>query len=468
MHQEGNQVRIPIHHTLLRLGGCGMSNCKKLEMEKQPLRINPRLAFPSSFEYNHADFSQPLQAVLTPTPRFIPEKQLHEIRSLFPHTGKDILYLNHAATSPLSSRVYEAMRRHLEDRSSGKIETYFDDLPQIQKTRELVARLIHAESADRISLMGNTSDALNTVVAGLPWKEGDHILLNDQEFPANVWPYVNLKQRGVELETIACPDGRITPENIDHHIRKNTRLIALSAVQFLSGYRADLSTIGSLCRSRKILLVVDGIQAVGAVPIDVQGMKIDALAAGAQKWQMGPLGTGFLYLTEDLQSQIRQHHVGWLSVKTPWDFFDYTQPLAESARRYEGGTLNIPGIWGMHAALNTLLEYGMEMIGQHILALTQALTDELRSVAQVRLISPLTPEQRAGIVTIGLEPGIDPQSTFQRISQQGAQIALREGKLRISPHFYNSPEEIRRIIDIIKEAVQHPTSLPSTVSPGTG
>ena len=388
-----------------------------------------------------------------PAPRFIPEKQLQEIRTLFPHTSKGVLYLNHAATAPLSTRVLAAMKRHLDDRSEGKIETFFDDLPQIQKTRELIAQLIHAESADRIALMGNTSDALNAVIAGLPWSKGDHILLNDMEFPANVWPYLNLRNLGVELEIISCPDGTLFPELIEKRLKPTTRVLALSAVQFLTGFRADLATLGSLCRRKNVLLVVDGIQAVGAVDIDVQSMQIDALAAGGQKWQMAPLGTGFLYLTEELQSRVQQKHLGWLSVKTPWDFFDYRQPLAASARRYEEGTLNIPGMWGMHAALSTLLEYGMESIESHILALTQALTDQLQAMDGLRIISPKAPEQRAGIVTIALPPEIETETVFQAIAKRQAQISLREGKLRISPHFYNTPDEMEHMVAILQEAL---------------
>ena len=423
---------------------------------------NSRLAFPSSVEYNHAGFLTTLtvQTVPIPAPRFIPEKQLQEIRTLFPHTSKGVLYLNHAATAPLSTRVLSSMIRHLEDRSEGKIETFFDDLPQIQKTRELIAQLIHAKSADRIALMGNTSDALNAVIAGLPWSDGDHILSNDMEFPANVWPYLNLKKFGVELEVVSCPDGNLSPELIDKRLKPTTRVLALSAVQFLTGFRADLATLGSLCRRKNVLLVVDGIQAVGAVDINVQSMQIDALAAGGQKWQMAPLGTGFLYLTDELQSRVQQKHLGWLSVKTPWDFFDYQQPLAPSARRYEGGTLNIPGMWGMHAALSTLLEYGMESIESHILALTQILTDELQAMNGLRLISPTAPEQRAGIVTIALPREIDTESIFQAIAKRQAQISLREGKLRISPHFYNTPQEMEHMVAILQEALhEHSPSL---------
>ncbi|MGH7600227.1 MAG: aminotransferase class V-fold PLP-dependent enzyme, partial [bacterium] len=226
------------------------------------------------------------------------------------------------------------------------------------------------------------------------------------------------------------------------------------AVQFLSGYRADMAAIGELCRRRGIFFVVDGIQAVGAIHIDVQAMKIDALAAGSQKWQMAPHGTGFLYLTEELQSYLQQQYLGWLAVHDPWDFFNFNQPPAASARRYEGGTVNFPGIMGMHAALATLLEFGMDKIESHILALTEILTAELQKLDGVELFSPASLPERAGIVTIKLPPKVNGNAVLQKISARNVTISLRDGKLRYSPHFYNSPEEIMLAIEATREALQ--------------
>jgi selenocysteine lyase/cysteine desulfurase len=318
----------------------------------------------------------------------------------------------------------------------------------------MIARLINAESEERIALTANTSDAINIVASGLPWSSGDHILLNEMEFPANVWPYVAVKRYGVTLEFLPCPEGSITVESIQRSLRPTTRVVALSAVQFLTGYRADLESIGALCRSRNILFIVDGIQAVGAVPVDVQRMKIDALAAGAQKWQMAPQGTGFLYLTEELQHRVQQAYVGWLSVETPWNFVDYNQPLAHSARRYEGGTLNITGLWGYHAALQLLLEIGIPAIADHILSLTEKLSMWLSQLPGAQLLSPSLREERAGIVTIGLPASLSADAVFQVLSERRVQISLREGKLRYSPHFYNSPAEMESVAELTREAIE--------------
>jgi cysteine desulfurase / selenocysteine lyase len=372
----------------------------------------------------------------------IPHDQLQTLRELFPHTQKGMVYLNHAAVSPLSTRVVRAQTQHLQDRSSGKIETFFDDVVQIDLTKRCIQRMINAESIKRVALVGNTSDALNIVASGIDWKPGDRVLLNDQEFPANIYPYYHLKNQGVEIDIMKCPDGRVTPELIYSSLQPRTRLLALSAVQFLSGYRADLMLLGDVCRSKGIIFAVDGIQAIGAIELDVQAMKIDAMAAGAPKWQMGPQGIGFLYLTEELQARVHQKYLGWLSVENPFDFANWDQPLDPAARRYEGGTVNIPGMWGLHAALSTLLEVGPSVIESHIMSLTQTLMDEFLNATDVKLFSPVELSERAGIVTIELPTSVDPTLAFQELTRREVFISLRNGKFRYSPHFYNTREEI--------------------------
>jgi cysteine desulfurase/selenocysteine lyase len=386
--------------------------------------------------------------------QLLPDDHLQQIRLLFPHISTGLIYLNHAAVSPLCSRVLDTIVNHLQERSSGKIETWPDDSSQIDETKRCVQRLINAESYERIALVGNTSEALNIIAAGLDWKPGDRILLNDLEFPANVYPYYHLKSLGVEIDIIHCPDGRVTSEAIYAALRPRTRLLALSAVQFLSGYRADLAVLGEICRSRGILFIVDGIQAAGAMSLDVQEMRIDALAAGAAKWQMGPHGIGFLYLTEELQARIHQKYLGWLAVETPWNFFNYDQPLATSARRFEGGTINIAGMWGYYAALTMLLEFGVDRIQGHILALTQALIDQFQTIDGLKIYTPTSIHERAGIVTIQPPEGVDPSAAFDSLLNRRIIISLREGKLRYSTHFYNSVEEVKAATEATREVFQ--------------
>jgi len=359
--------------------------------------------------------------------------------------------MNHASISPLSTRVVDAMTKYLQAHSNGTLVSYEDELKIESDCRSAVQSIIHAESKDRIALTGNTSDAINIVASGLPWQRGDRIILNDMEFPANVYPYYHLQELGVIVDIIKCPDGRITPEMIGKAITPKTRVVALSAVQFLSGFRADMAAIGTLCRDRNIWFIVDGIQAVGAVQLHVQKMKIDGLAAGAQKWQMSVQGTGFLYVNEALQDAIHPQFVGWLGVQDAWNFYNYGQPLATTAKRYEGGTVNHLGFCGMAASLSLLLEQGGDAVERHILELTRMLSEGLQKIDGVKLVSPIADHERAGIVTIELRPGAVAKNVFKRLLVRNIVISLREGKLRYSPHFYNSPEDVEKVVDVTRE-----------------
>ena len=379
---------------------------------------------------------------------------LRQVRALFPHLASGTIYFNHAATGPLSTRVLDAIRRHLEHRSTGTLDTYEADIGMVAELRSRVARLINAPSADRIAFPPNTSEAIAIVASGLRWRAGDRILLNSAEFPANVYPYTALRHAGVELDFLRCERGVVTPEMIEPAIGPRTRLVGLSAVQFLSGYRADLEAIGEICRRRDVILVVDGIQGVGAVRMDVQAMKIDALAAGAQKWQLSPHGSGFLYVTEELQSRITPSHLGWLSVDDPWKFYEHDQPLAASARRYEPGTLTIPSLWGMHASLGLLLEVGMTEVEQAVLDNSGRLIAGLREIDGVVIHTPEDRSGYAGIVTFGFTAGTDPRRVFLGLREAGILVSLREGLIRFSPHFYNGPSEIDAAVGLLKECLR--------------
>jgi cysteine desulfurase / selenocysteine lyase len=378
---------------------------------------------------------------------------LQSARRLFPHASRGIIFMNHAGTSPLSTRVVAAVTANLLDRSEGKIDTYETDARMAGETRAMIARMINAESADRIALFANTSDAINVVASGLEWRSGDRVLLNSAEFPANVWPFLNLKRLGVTIDTLEAGDGVVTPDMIDAAITPSTRLVGLSAVQFLSGYRADLAAIGDVCRKKNIVFAVDAIQAVGAVQVDVRALKFDALSAGGQKWQMSPHGTGLLYVTEALQEQIHQASLGWLAVRVPWEFFNFSQPIAATARRYEGGSLTMPSLWGMHAALGTLLEFGPAAIESHILALTGILLDGFVRIRGIRIVTPSDPARRAGIVTFKPPNGIDPDRLLALLEKQKIFAAVREGLLRYSPHFYMTPEEMQIVTAATAEAI---------------
>jgi selenocysteine lyase/cysteine desulfurase len=375
---------------------------------------------------------------------------LSSYRPLFPYLENGTIYFNHAATSPLSTRVVEAIERHLHERSAGPVDTYFADLKIVDGLRTSVARLVNAPSPDRIAFSLNTSDAINLVAAAFPWRPGDRILTNELEFPANVYPYLNVRAKGVEVDRLSCADGRVTVDAIERALLPTTRVVAVSAVQFLSGYRADLQALGVLCRSRDVRLVVDGIQAVGAVPIDVQASHIDALASGAQKWMMSPHGTGFVFVSEELQGMLQQPYLGWLSVADPWNFRDLEQPPAASARRYEGGTRNYPGLTGMRAAVDMLLEVGVEAIERQLRRLTDRIVEHALRIEGWEIMTPLEPEARSGIVTV--RPGAPDEAKrwFDLLLSRRVTISLREGQLRFSPHFYNTLADVDELFDRLR------------------
>lgn len=370
-----------------------------------------------------------------------------QFREFFPHTHGQQIYLNHAAISPLPTPVVNAVNRHLNERNSGGIDHFEEDLRIIALCREHLATLLHLDSTDDLAFVPNTSEGLNIAAGGLRWKRGDRILINDVEFPANVYPYTNLRKSGVETDIIKADRGRVTPSMIEKGLSPRTRMVAISAVQFLSGYRADLAAIGKLCRDRGILFVVDAIQAAGAIDINLANLPIDILAAGGHKWQFAPQGIGFLYVRPEVREQIDQQHLGWLSVEEPWKLFDHDQKPDRTAARYENGTMNIPGIYGYEAALSMLLSAGITAIEQRVLALTGDL------IAQLDILeayTPFLPEERAGIATFLLPGELDAEKLLESLKQHDLIVAIRNGMLRISPHFYNTDEEIKKAAETVR------------------
>ncbi|MCH8494826.1 MAG: aminotransferase class V-fold PLP-dependent enzyme, partial [Balneolales bacterium] len=307
----------------------------------------------------------------------ISEERLTSYRAAFPHLKNGHVYLNHAAFGVLSTEVNAHINKHLTERSSGVIESYMIDQDIIEETRSKIARLINAPSSDQIAFVTNTSEGLNLIAGGLNWQKGDSILLNDIEFPSNVYPYMNLQHRGVDIRFAKSKQGFVSADQLEHEIQNSDQLVGISAVQFLSGYRIDLHKLGQLCADSDKWLVVDGIQAAGSSPIDVQAMQIDAFVSGGLKWLMAPMGIGFVYFSEEMLNALRPQHVGWLSVETPWDLFNYEQGLNPTARRYELGGLNVPGIYALHASLDPFLELGVDEVHKHVVSLNQHIIEKM-------------------------------------------------------------------------------------------
>lgn len=373
---------------------------------------------------------------------------IEKYRSLFPVTQTGTIYLNHAATGPLSTRVVAAVDRYIRERSETDIDNYALFQPTLVETREFAARLVNA-TADRIAFFDNTTNALNLLAAGLDWKTGDRVILNDIEFPANVYPFLNLKRLGVEVDFVHNRDGKILVEDIQAMIMPRTRLISISHVQFLSGYRADLKTLGSICRKAGIIFCVDAIQSAGVVGIDVEAMDIDVLAAGGQKWLMAPQGISFAFVSAETQDRISQSYLGWTSIRNFFgEFTKYRLDLDDSARRYENGTLNYVGITSLHESIGMLLEVGIENIEEHILDLSDRLIEELRHLGMKAYVEGGR-SNRAGIISFAVP---DAPALAARLAESKIEVAVRQGLVRVSPHFYNTEEEIMAVVENLKKS----------------
>lgn len=371
------------------------------------------------------------------------------VREQFPYLKTGKIYFNHAAVSPIPKCSVEILKEYFAVRSEGEIENYFSFQKTIIETKELIGKWINSDK-NRIAFVDNTSNGLNVLAQGLDWRVGDRILLYDVEFPSNVYPFMNLKKYGVELDFISPTNGRIEFGDIEKNIQPKTKLLTLSHVQFLNGFCADLKTIGEFCRSKGIIFCVDGIQAVGAVPVDVKQMKIDFMSCGVYKWLMSVEGTAFIFLNEEMQERINQKYVGWTSVKDAWNILNYDLTLDDSARRFENGAMNFPGIASLNSAMKMFNSYGLDELHKKIISNTQYLIKKLDEFGIQPSFISKSENELSGIVAFKIK---NVNRLNDILLANDIHCAVREGYLRISSHFYNTQDEFDKLIDLIKNHV---------------
>ena len=283
------------------------------------------------------------------------------------------------------------------------------------------------------------------VANGIGFEPGDNVVIPSLEFPANVYPWLNLARFGVATRIVPARKGRISVKDIDKAIDRRTRLVSISSVEYSNGFRNDLEALGSLCRKRDIYFCVDAIQSLGAIPMDVKRFGIDLLAADGHKWLLSPEGAGGFYCSKRVLSQIHPAKVGWKSVVRARDYSRIDFTLRRNSKKFEEGSLNLMTIAALGAELKLLLEVGLAAIEKMILSLTDHLIAGLRQQG-FPIVSSLYPRERSGIVSFLSR---DPEAVCQRLKHKGIIVSVRDGAVRVSPHFYNSHEEVDKLLEVL-------------------
>ena len=352
-------------------------------------------------------------------------------------------YCDHASVGPLPKPTCDVLASIYEAQMNlGKLGT----LPAEEKREEIrsqVAAAIGAH-ADEIAFLRATSDGALLAASGLDWKPGDQIVIAADEFGANAFPWLNLRDRGVEVVLVDAPSRRLTPAVLESIATSRTRLVAVSQVGFSDGYRGDIGGIGRWCRQRGVLFAVDAMQGFGALPLDVRACHADFAYFGVAKWLLGPQGVSVVYVRDELIERLRPTLAAWRSVVNPMDFLNYEQPLHPSARRFEGGTGNFPGIVAFGTSLKLLTDAGLDNIERHVIALTDRLIAGAQA-AGIEVKSDLERSARSGIVLLGLGSG-SVQALLARTLDAHVCITVRANGVRVSPHGYNTGDDIDRVL----------------------
>jgi len=371
---------------------------------------------------------------------------INEIRENFPVT-KNLIYFDHAAVSPLHKGSKTALEEYTEHFLNLGIRNYEYWYNKSEKIRENFAKFISADKSE-IAFIKSTSAGLSILANGINFQEGDNIIIPDIEFPANVYPWLNLEKKGVNVKFLNCEQGIIDLNKLESLIDEKTRVVSVSWVQFSNGYKTDLAKISEICRcksniyGRKIYFCVDAIQALGALELNVSKTDIDFFAADGHKWFLSAEGAGFLYCNKNILDEIQPATVGWRSVANPLDFTNINFDLEKSAKKFEEGSINLAGILTLGASLELFNKYGINNIENRILKLSKYAC-KLLEEKNIELITINKDFCRSGIVSFKTN-NVD--ADFEKLLKQNIQLSKRGNFLRISPHFYNTEQEIEYFV----------------------
>ena len=360
------------------------------------------------------------------------------------------VYLNHAAIGPMPASVEAAGREYLlANATTG--EHHWERTGALMETlRSRLAGWV-GMTADEIAFTRNVSEGISLLASGLEWRPGDNVVVPDLEFPANVYPWLLLQRREVQTRLAAPDDGEVTLESLARHVDERTRVISVSSVQFFNGFLADLAAIGRFCRERGIIFCVDAIQHLGALPLDAAASGIDFLACGGHKWLMAGEGIGFVAVRRELAERLFPGNVGWQGMVHWTDFFDRRIDFKPGARRFETGTCSAMGVYTLSAALDLFEETGVGEVARRVRERARQTLEEARR----REYDLLTPDREplSGIVSFRI-PGRDAGALAAALKERGVQVASRQGAIRVSPHFYNTAEEIDRFFRCLEEILK--------------
>ncbi|MEX2570531.1 MAG: aminotransferase class V-fold PLP-dependent enzyme [Gemmatimonadota bacterium] len=362
-------------------------------------------------------------------------------------------YLNAASLGPLPRRSRLAIQEFNRRRSEVQAMTLEDFTAPSVNVRERAGRLIGADPAE-IALGANTSFGINLAAAGLDLPPDSVVLVSDREFPANVYPWMNRQRLRLELVPVTAEGWPDEDRLVERVGSAEVRIVALSSVQFHNGYLADLARIGTACRAHDTVFVVDAIQSLGQIPLDVSIAKADIVATGGHKWLCGPFGAGFAYVRRELQNRLDPVAVGWLGMRASAEIdslLDYRWDFVADARRFEVGTHPLQDHAGLAASLELLMEAGVDAIQRHIASLLQPLRDWLADHDEVRALSSSDPRRQSGIVSF--RPP-NASAVFADLTGAGVVCSLREGGIRVAPHFYNSRDDIGRVLEVLEKGAR--------------
>lgn len=367
-------------------------------------------------------------------------------RAEFPVSGR-WAYFDHAAVAPLPRRSGDVMRAWVEEQEHNGCVHWPDWERKLEANRGAVARLIGADP-DEVAYVTSTTQGIGLVAEGFPWREGDNVVTAAEEYPSNLYPWMNLADRGVSLRQVPTRDGRVWVEDLAAAMDGRTRVLTISHVEWSSGFRNDLDALGALCRARGAALFVDAIQGLGPLTIDVRLTPIDFLAADGHKWLLGPEGAGLLYVRRDWIERLRPIGVGWHSVVGSYNDPRNEFRLKPTAQRWEGGSFNMPGLQAFGASVGLFLELGPESVSRRILDRAEAVR-ELARRAGWTVVGSTRPEDLSGIVALTRE-GTDPGAFVRTARARGVALACRRARVRVSPHVYNDADDLERLGDVLQ------------------